>query len=308
MSITANSGPYVSFGQGPYPDYNPEAGPSLAFAGWGLLDPRSPFTYKPGQDFGAVNAGFVSSPFMTLNITPAAIGVGAVAAAANPVSGTPMVLVSSSGAGIVVGASVVNASTGVLVTGLLAVGQATGRVGFGTAGTIQPWDPTTLTARALSITAAASATGGAFVVRGYDVYGYPMSESITSVANSTVSGKKAFKYIASVTPGVTDGSHLYSVDTTDVFGFPLASQYFGDLMVNYPATVITANTGYLAAVVTAPSATTGDVRGTYALQSASNGTNRLIVYQTPLLANLALANGPSGGPATGLFGPQQFTS
>ena len=60
---------------------------------------------------------------------------------------------------------------------------------------------------------------------------------------------------------------------------------------------IAASTGYLAAVLTTPTATTGDVRGTYALQSAaSNGTLRVMATQTPIAGNLNNAVGLFGQP------------
>ena len=301
MTISAVSGPMIAYGQSPYAasEYNPELGPSMFYAGAGILDPRAPFTYKAGQDFGQPVCGFFGfTEIITLNVVPAAAATGAIAAAQNVTSGTAMTLPSTTANGVTVASSVTNFNTGLNVTGLLAIGGPTGRVKFGSSGTIQLWDSTTMLSRVLSITGVASGTGGAFKIAGYDVYGVPMTETITVGAGvNTVSGLKAWKYVASVTPQFTD-AHTYSVNTTDVIGFPLASYYFGDLFINYPSLGITASTGYLPAVTTSPAtSTTGDVRGTYALQSASNGTNRIIITQTPLIANI--------GSITGLFGVTQ---
>lgn len=305
MPITALGGALVLYGT----SKGEETGPSLSGFGWGLADQRSGLTYQTGQAVGSVNACF--APFggvMTLNIAPAAKSATAIAAAQHATSATPLTLVSSSGSGIVVDASVTNLVTGVVETGLLAIGQAASRVSFGSGGTIQGWDPTTLTARTLLITcSSASGTGGTFTVAGYDIYGAPMTEAIVSdpASSLTVSGLKAWKYISSITPNFTDGTYNYSVGTNDVFGLPLASNYFGDVSINYQSAVITASAGYLAGVETLATSSTGDVRGTYALQSASNGTNRLIVIQHPLLNNLGLPNGVAGS-STGLFGVAQF--
>ena len=304
MSITANSGPYVSFGQGTFADYNPEAGPSLFYAGAGLLDPRPYYTYQPGQDFGAATAGFLGfTRILTVNYVPATLSNTAIAAAANATSGTAFTLVSSSGSGVTVGASVTNASTGALVTGLLALNGSSARVSFGSSGTIQLWDPTTLLGRALSITGSASSTGGNFLISGYDCYGYPMSEVIAGPAGATTTnGKKAFKYIASVVPQFTD-AHNYSVGTADIFGFPLYSATFNagadvDVAISWAGAAITSATGYTAGVTTSPATTTtGDVRGTYAVQSASDGSKRLLITQSPSLANIS--------SITGLFGVTQ---
>lgn len=309
MTITAFTGPLVTFAD----PNNPETGPSLFIQGSGILDPRPFYDYNPGQNFGSATAGFfTASDILSLNITPTAIGAGAVVAAAHTVTGTPMTLVSATGAGVTAGASVVNANTGITVTGLACIDVPSARVSFGQAATIQLWDPTTLTARALSITANnASGVGGNFTIAGYDIYGFPMSEVLTSAPGSalTVTGKKAWKFVASVTPNFTDGTYTYAVNTTDIFGFPIASTYFGDLTIVYPGSgatnFVTSVTGYTAAVTTVATSTTGDVRGTYALQSASNGTNRLMVSQQLLLPNIALANGPGGTSVTGLFGVNQ---
>lgn len=392
MSISALSGPVVSFGQGPFPDYNPEAGPSLFFAGQAIMDPRAPYNYDPGQDFGALNAGFLgTSNILALNAIPYTKAVQAIAVNANVVGGTAMTLVSANSAttGVSIVASIVNQLTGVAdtngvlgfvgldtfasvtatvagnvltvtavsnavlgigmtiltvggaVTGVTPVGMtiigygtAVGGIGtytlsgtagtvltgtvtaqvtgplacmlpFGSAGTVRLWNPQALTARAVAITAAAAASGTVvFTIRGYDIYGFPMIETITAAANTQTVGKKAFKYVKSVTPGTSDAQN-YSVDTTDIFGFAIRSDFFGDVLINYSASlnpaVITANTGYTASVQTVPTATTGDVRGTYTLQTASaTNTNRLMVRQTPDPYNV--------GSGTGLFGAVQFST
>jgi hypothetical protein len=412
MSISAFAGPLVSFGQSAYDPagQNPEVGPSLFFGGAGILDPRLPFSYAPGQDFGATTAGFLGiQDMVSLNIVPYTLNTSALAASANTTANTAMTLASSSSAstGVAVAQSIVRSDTGVAVTGLLGIDaftQVTGyisngtsgtagnilivsaasagpltigmvisgtgiaanttitgygptvnatdggsgdgytgsytvsgnpvaagtsasqltisaslgnstlnaiaaeRTSFGAAGTIQLWNPMALTARAVSITTSVATVGttNVFTVAGYDIYGYPMSEAIsvpsTSVSGTTVNGKKAFKFITSVTPSVTDATTSYSIGTTNIIGLPLRSDFFGDSLFVYPGTgstnVVTSVTGYTAAVTTLATTTTGDVRGTYALQTAaSTGTNRLIVRQSPALYNIS--------SATGLFGVTQ---
>lgn len=183
--------------------------------------------------------------------------------------------------------------TGQMTGGFTALAQP-----FGQSNSVYLWNPQALVSRAVSVTGSASSTGGDFLVSGYDIYGVPMTETITGPAGaSTVNGKKAFKYIASVVPQFTD-AHNYSVGTTDIYGFPIRSDFFGDVAINYNATGITASTGYVAAVTTSPAtATTGDVRGTYALQSAADASKRLVIRQfvTPVNATTV----------TGLFGVTQ---
>jgi hypothetical protein len=172
-------------------------------------------------------------------------------------------------------------------------------------GTPALWNPQALLGRAVAITAAAAASGTVvFTIKGYDIYGYPMIEQITAAANTQTLGKKAFKYIKSVTPSATDAQN-YSVDTTDVIGFPIRSDFFGDVLINYSGSlspaVITANTGYVASVQTAPTATTGDVRGTYALQvTSATNTNRLMIRQTPPPTNVI--------SDAGLYGAVQYST
>lgn len=304
MSISAVSGPLISYGQATYSDYNPEQGPSLFWGGSGILDPRPFYTYQPGQPAGNMVCGFLGTTrIMTVNQVPSTLSATNIAAAAVPVAGTPMTLVSSTGGGVTVPVSITNASTGSTVTGLLALDGAAGLVTFGSSSTIQLWDPTKALSRNIRITSVADETGATFSVKGYDIYGFPMSETITGVNNGIASGKKAFKYVASVTPaGTLSGSNV-SVGTGDVFGFPLYSATWtagadADVSISWNAAAITANTGYVAGVTSTATATTGDVRGTYAVQSASDGSKRLVFTQSPALTNI--------GSVSGLFGVTQF--
>jgi hypothetical protein len=166
------------------------------------------------------------------------------------------------------------------------------------------WSSQALLGRAVSVTAASGATYTTASVNGYDIYGYPMTENITITAGSTVNGKKAFKYIKSVvlSGGTADTTHAYSVGTADVFGLPLRSDTFGDIIVNNASslvatTLITAATNYLPSDRTTPSATTADVRGTFAATSSS-GANKLIVRQSPQAYMVPYT--------TGLFGLTQY--
>ena len=166
------------------------------------------------------------------------------------------------------------------------------------------WSPQALLGRAVSVTAASGATYTTATVNGYDIYGYPMSENITITAGSAVNGKKAFKYIKSVvlSGGTADTTHAYSVGTADVFGLPLRSDTFGDIIVNsatslVASTLITAATNYLPADRTTPSATTADVRGTFAATSSS-GANKLTIRQSP--------QSYMAPYTTGLFGLTQY--
>jgi len=170
---------------------------------------------------------------------------------------------------------------------------------------VYAWNAMTLIGRAVAVTAAASATATTATVNGYDCYGFPMTENITITAGSQVSGKKAFKYIKSVVLNAADATHAYSVDTTDVFGLPIRSDSFGDIIVNYATsltatTLITAATNYVASDRTVATATTGDVRGTFGAFTSSTGANKLVIRQSPQAYMMGSAN-------PGLYGVSQYS-
>jgi hypothetical protein len=286
--------------------FPPNAAPSFDFLGSGIQDHRLPYnsrgssTTQPG-----IVGWYGESLVITAQYVPSAISTNNIAAGAHPASGTAMTLVSSSGAGITVLSTAAPAffmptglslSAGVVIDGLptLAV--------FGSGGNFQTgfYNRSTCVGRCVSVTGVASGSGGAVTIAGYDVYGYAMSQVVTLGAGAnTVNTLKAFKAVTSVTPGFSD-THNISVGTADIFGFGILASFFGDVLVNWNNAVITASNGFLAADTTSPATTaTGDVRGTYAVQSASDGTKRLIMRVSPTLGSMVT------NPTTGLFGQPQ---
>lgn len=303
MSITALSGPIVAFSEngltGQSANLNPDAGPSLFLFGASLLDPRPAYTYQPGQDFGQSTAGFVDGSYVVVDQAPSTISAVNLAASQSPAAGA-ITLVSATGAGITAGVSIVRGDTRATVTGLLAIDGAMGFVTFGQSKSVQIWDPTKAISRNVRLTSGGNDSGITFTVSGYDVYGFPMSETITGANAGVASGKKAFKYISGVTHTGSVAGTL-TIGTGDVYGLGLRATDFFYTDIYWNGAFITASTGFTVADITSPATkTTGDVRGTYGVQSASDGTKKLQVAITASVASLANAN-----PIVGLFGVTQ---
>ena len=126
-----------------------------------------------------------------------------------------------------------------------------------------------------------------------------MTEKLTGTSGSTATGKKAFKFISGVTPsGTLSGSNV-SVGTQDVFGFPLRAASFPLVNIYWNSALITATTGFVGADATSPAtSSTGDARGTYAVQSAADGVKKITVM------TMITQDGVTKG-AVGLFGVTQ---
>ena len=128
-------------------------------------------------------------------------------------------------------------------------------------------DPRQGIARGLVITASsASAATTTFTVKGYDIYGVPMTEAIACVPATAVTtyGVKAWKHIVSITPNATDATYNWSVGTSDMFGFHAFSREWELTDVCWNALSMTASTGWTAGLAqgTTATASTADVRGT----------------------------------------------
>lgn len=134
--------------------------------------------------------------------------------------------------------------------------------------------------RNLRITGAtASVTASVVTVTGKDVYFQTMTETVTGpTGTATTAGIKAFKYILSATASGNTVSAI-SVGTGDVLGFPYRVAALGQTIIWDALNLITNSTGLTVADTTTPATSlTGDVRGTYAMAAASNGSRRVTVW------------------------------
>lgn len=126
MSITAEQGPKGAFGQSQF-DSNPEAGPSFWYQGDMMLDPRQPYTYTPGQRGSGPTYGWPTiGAIPIIDQSPSTASATNIANAAAPVAGTPLTLVSASGAGVTVGCTITNYN-GQAISGLLGLDVSAAR-------------------------------------------------------------------------------------------------------------------------------------------------------------------------------------
>jgi hypothetical protein len=293
----------------------PDSAPSMVYGGGALLDHRMPFNKFNALGNGAMASvvGFANGAYpATLDqaiATAPAAGTGGIAPAANVTSGTPMTLTSATtltnGALITASALTTMPFGTVIPKGTVVIQSQMAYSFLGLRDITAAYDPTNMCTRVIAGTGVASGTGGAFIVRGWDVYGQPMSETITVGAGvNTVNGKKAWKWIASITPQFTD-AHNYSFDVLNIFGLGLAVDTAAYVDAWVAGTGYTANPTVTAADTTSPAtATTGDVRGTWTF--ATPGGNRLTVFVTPSSGRL-MTTSANGGMSTGLFGVTNFT-
>jgi hypothetical protein len=159
-------------------------------------------------------------------------------------------------------------------------------------GALRIYDPAQVISRVVTVTASGASTGSV-LVRGYDIYEQPISQNITIAGTATATGTKAFKYISSVffnVGGTLTGT--LAIGTADIIGFPTRSDEFEYTNIYAAGAYITSSTGYVPADQTSPATNTaggsGDVRGTYALQTASNGSRRFVFTQIAPIATAKL--------------------
>ena len=123
---------------------------------------------------------------------------------------------------------------------------------------------------------AAGAATAVLTVYGTDAYGISMSEAITLNGTTAVAGKKAFKTITRIaaSAAATD----FFVGTGDVFGLPIRADSRNYVLTAWNGAFVTTGT-FVAAVTTSPATTTtGDVRGTYAVPDAADGSKQLTLW------------------------------
>lgn len=122
---------------------------------------------------------------------------------------------------------------------------------------------------------AAGAATAVLTVTGTDAYGIPMSEAITLNGSTAVPGKKAFKTITGIAASIAATD--FFVGTGDVLGLPIRANTRNFVLTAWNGAFVTTGT-FVAADATAATTTTGDVRGTFEVPDATDGTKRLTAW------------------------------
>jgi len=175
-----------------------------------------------------------------------------------------------------------------------------------------PFNPLEGSCRALCVSAASIGSGTtAFTIAGYDIYNNAMTELITASGTTVVNGKKAFKYISSIVvkTGATSGTPAnVQFGLSDVFGLNVRSDKWEYLNVFYNGGFAISNAGWTAALATASSTSTVDVRGSVnasvmqvgtAALASTNGARRLTIMMSVPLQNMISATPLNTTPLLG---------
>lgn len=320
MGVVANSGPYISYGitqttSGVVTEYNEERGPDLSDLGSATLDPRPFYRYQPGSAVGTKILSVFNNEGYVDWVPSALSSNGLVSNGSSGVGGATLTL-TSTGTGLVT-TSIVAPESGLTVSAVLLGSTVSGStqayLSFGQSGTVACWNPQFGSGRNITIAMSSNTDAGSFTVLGRDQYGFKMSETLAA-GSTTITGKKAFKYITSIQASTTLVSTGFLIGYGDVYGFPLKLPYCGlnsqiqilaSAFSSAVSVALSSATTVLASTVATQTSTTPDVRGTYASTTPSNGTVRVQMYQgldAVMMANITASD------TSAMFGATQFSS
>jgi len=324
--------------------YNEERGPSIFDLGEAILDPRPPFNYYPGAPVGTKVYGLwgqlgvvdavASIQNASLAYIPGTI-VSCLTGSTAVASGSAITLNTSTITGITYSPNITAPETNTTVTPALAIDYVTSSnpgITFGSGATITMWNPANAIARCIVVrgttTSSADDSGASISVSGRDIYGFKMTETITLSSLSQTQygwGRKAFKYITGinwVNSSLLNSTNI-NIGFADKFGFPTRVDtpiYIGPLLtvssgssvaLTYQSSQLTSlsqssvGTTYAMSTGTTPTSTTADVRGVWVSTTNWVANQRLQMYCTLSVNNLATI---SAGNAAGIFGSTQFSS
>lgn len=328
MGITANPGPLVTFGltrtsTGGVQEYNEQWGPDVAACGNMLADPRGAYCYRPGAGVNDRFYGWYGGVGV-IDAMPTTVSCNGVALSQQPVAGTAITLSTVNTNNVTIGVTLMPA-TGNTAVSVWAIDSTAASfpngLNYGQAGTVTAWNPATMLSRQITIGRATGAddTGATYTIQGFDAYGFAMTETITgtsSTGNSTYASRKAFKYVRSITPGGTLGATAIYVGVNDTYGFPLAAHNGSQVNV---WSGLSSNGNWLSAQSSlmlfgstiTQTATTPDIRGTWASSIASSTANgqRVKIMVTPRAEDVQLMTTTyaASGPHM-LVGVDQYSS
>jgi hypothetical protein len=312
LSVTGTnppvSGPTTATGGGAalVSESNPDLGPSLFWAGTGIRDPDYPARIGAGANIAGsysnqdVGWYMATGGLVVCDQAPSTASTTNLAAGQVAASGTALTLaVASTGVTVLAAPLTILPTGNVVPAGCLVLD---GNPAW-TAASFAFMNPTTGISRAIAVTAAGGATGGAILLTGYDYRGNKMTQTVTSAAGTTVNSLKAFKFLQSAVPQFSDGAHDYSIGTADVFGLAIRADEFAYVNAFWNS-VLALTAAFTAAVTTSPAtALTGDVRGTVAPVSGSDGVKKLVAFVAPSIQNVASTSWST--VKQGLLGVQQ---
>lgn len=323
MTITALSGPIIQFGTtlsstsgdgitGQDYEHNSQRAPMLTDMGDAMLDPRVAYAYAPGAGVTAQSVGFFNNAAL-VDFVPTTAQTSAFQATATGSSGvSTFTLAAASSAIGTYSTTIIAPETGRVTGTLIAIDSTAAVVAFGTDKTVAVWNPTAGTGRNIVIKPSSNLDGGSFTIAGRDMYGYKVTETIAA-GSTNLAGKKAFKYVSSITNASAPTSTGVSIGFGDILGFPLAVPYVGlnaQVSINSSAnnsspTSLSTTTVVLASTAATQTSSTPDVRGTYSSSTASNGVIRVQMLVTPTAQAIATVTSTN---VSGLFGGTQFSS
>ncbi len=322
MTITAYSGPTVSFGTTPTSsagtgllggdlEHNEQRAPDYSDLGDAMLDPRVAYTYQPGSGVTAKSLGFYNNAGV-VDFVPASINSSAFVVNTASSGVSTFTLAAASSAGGTFSTTIIAPETGNVTGTLICIDSTATVLSFGSAGTLAVWNPAAGAGRNITIKPSSNLDAGTYSIAGRDIYGYKMTETITA-GSTSLAGKKAFKYISSITNTTTPTSTGILVGFGDIYGFPLAVPYVGlnsQVTVNTSANIsvlsaLSTTNVVLASTAAVQTATTADVRGTYASSVASNAVVRIQMVVSPAATAIAAITSTNVAP---LFGATQFSS
>jgi hypothetical protein len=284
----------------------PTVSMSFDAGGMGIQDSR--WLWNAGTSANAPQVIGWPDPglYPVIDVVPATLAPAAFAAAQVPVAGTPMNLVATSGAGVIVPTAPVQMFPGgqlVPVTGRFVQAiPVYNKFGFGKQ-QAYAYDSATMLERCITVTSVGNDSTATITLTGVDQYGYLMHQTMTMGNAVAVTTTKAFKALLSaVCSGTLSGSNV-SIGTADVFGVPFYAAQQSQIYGYWNNLVLYGTGTFVAGVTTIPSTfLTGDTCGTWAPASASDGTKRLTMSQRPWLPQMT---NPAYGLNQGLFGVTQ---
>ncbi len=326
MTITAYSGPLAVFGTisgnstsgitGVNEEYNPQRGPSLFDLSFGLMDPRTAYTFNPTMGISTPMTGFGYGRGI-VDYVPSSASSNAFAISSNtaPSAGAAITLAPSSAKGTYL-TTIVAPESGAAVS-VIAIDSTAATLNFGQDGNVDLWNPAGGTGRCISITTSSSGDVGSWTIAGRDMYGYKMTETIAT-STGTFTTQKAFKYLnatGAITASSVIASTGVSVGLSDRFGFPFKVDYVGYNVNVYtlataagssnPLVLLSTANVIVASTAATATSTTADARGVFVSSLATNGTVRIQMVVTPTPQALASV---TQSDVSSLFGVTQFSS